>query len=142
MDPLFLRKKLINSRINQARENIKTNKLENNTPVDKNQPSEVNVQKQAENVVKNIRAEMLEPTQLKMNYLASMERSGYIKKVLNLPKTLPELLMQLQNEDTIADDQVEEAEKILIGTIKELYELRDTKNFYLPKIFIISSFLF
>lgn len=39
-------------------------------------------------------------------------------------------------EDTIADDQVEGAEKILIGTIKELYELRATKEFYLPKIFI------
>ena len=36
-------------------------------------------------------------------------------------------------EDTINDSKVEEAEEILVETIKELHE---TKGFYLPKIFI------
>jgi len=101
MDPLFLRKLLINRQLKQ--EKIQTYKAEKNDAVNVNQSTEMNVTKQAANLVNDIRAEMLNPKQLKMNYLASIERSGYIKKVMNLPETLPELLMQLQNEDSIAD---------------------------------------
>lgn len=41
-------------------------------------------------------------------------------------------------EDTINDNKVEEAEEILVNTIKKLYEVKTELgiNFYLPKIFI------
>ena len=102
MDPLYLRKLLIQRQLKQ--EKIQTHKTEQASSVDVNQTTESNVAKQAESLVNQVRSEMLAPRQsLKMNYLASMERSTYVKKVMNLPNTLPELLMQLQNEDSIAD---------------------------------------
>ena len=40
-------------------------------------------------------------------------------------------------EDTINDNKVEEAEEILVGTIKKLYDTKELGvDFYLPKIFI------
>lgn len=103
MDPLYLRKLLINKQLKQ--ETVQTHKTDRAESVNVNESTEINVAKQAENLVREMREEMLHPRRdLKMNYLASMERSSYVKKVMNLPKTLPELLMQLQNEDSIADD--------------------------------------
>ena len=103
MDPLYLRKLLINRQLKQ--ETVQTHKTDRAESVNVNESTEINVAKQAENLVREMREEMLHPRRdLKMNYLASMERSSYVKKVMNLPKTLPELLMQLQNEDSIADD--------------------------------------
>ena len=103
MDPLYLRKLLINKQLRQ--ETVQTHKTDRAESVNVNESTEINVAKQAENLVREMREEMLHPRRdLKMNYLASMERSSYVKKVMNLPKTLPELLMQLQNEDSIADD--------------------------------------
>lgn len=39
-------------------------------------------------------------------------------------------------EDTINDNFVEEAESILIDSIKKIYDASQTRSFYLPKIFI------
>ena len=39
-------------------------------------------------------------------------------------------------EDTIHDDFVEEAESILIDSIKKIYNASQTRSFYLPKIFV------
>src|SRR5574344_177645 len=103
MDPLYLRKLLINRQINNTGLNNihKSEKAEN---VNVTQNAQTNIKNQTQNLVQDMRSEFLNPKQLKMNYLASMERSGYVKKVMNLPETLPELLMQLQNEDSIADE--------------------------------------
>lgn len=39
-------------------------------------------------------------------------------------------------EDTISDDHVEEAEKILLHSLSTIYESHKTHDFYMPKIFI------
>lgn len=39
-------------------------------------------------------------------------------------------------EDTINDNHVEEAERILLHSLNEIYEAHKVKDFYLPKIFI------
>lgn len=39
-------------------------------------------------------------------------------------------------EDTISDNHVEEAEKILLDSLNKIYEVYKAENFYLPKIFI------
>ena len=62
-----------------------------------------NISSQSERIMQDMRSEMLSPRQLKMNYLASIERSSYVKKMMNLPETLPELLVRLQNPDLARD---------------------------------------
>ena len=105
MDPLYLRKLRIDRQIqqqmrnlNSAEKNSATNSanasgVQNNEPVKSNE----NMNNQANQLVKDIRDEVLTPRrQRKYNYIASMERSDYVKKMMNLPRTLPELLIQLQ----------------------------------------------
>jgi len=105
MDPLYLRKLRIDRQIqqqmknlNSAEKNSATNSA-NTSGVQNNEPvkSSENMNNQANQLVKDIRDEVLAPRrQRKYNYIASMERSDYVKKMMNLPRTLPELLIQLQ----------------------------------------------
>ena len=105
MDPLYLRKLRIDRQIqqqmrnlNSAEKNSATNSA-NASGVQNNEPvkSGENMNNQANQLVKDIRDEVLTPRrQRKYNYIASMERSDYVKKMMNLPRTLPELLIQLQ----------------------------------------------
>lgn len=114
MDPLYLRKLRIERQINPQNTNngVPNNaeealtdkqnpvniKGEEAAPLTKENPTQqTNLRSQSEQLMKDMRDEMLNPRQMKMNYLASMERSDYVKKVMNLPRTLPELLIQLQN---------------------------------------------
>ena len=133
MDPLYLRKlrqfevnKGIQNRLNENSTQREANNQQNqvgkpNNPEQAEQAQNTqqqqgvqrqtpdgkpmtNLQSQSERVMKDLRDEMLAPRkQLKMNYLASMERSTYVKKVMNLPRTLPELLIQLQNPELAKD---------------------------------------
>ena len=115
MDPLYLRKLRIDRQLeNQQLKNLKsqventqnttnqkTSNIQNTSTenVNQNQPQKelTNLNSQTERLMKDMRDEILTPKQMKMNYLASMERSNYVKKMMNLPRTLPELLIQLQN---------------------------------------------
>ena len=115
MDPLYLRKLRIDRQLEsqqlknlksqaentQNTTNQKTSNLQNTSTenVNQNQPQKelTNLNSQTERLMKDMRDEILTPKQMKMNYLASMERSNYVKKMMNLPRTLPELLIQLQN---------------------------------------------
>ena len=75
-----------------------------NVQVDTPNNQSTNLKTQSEQLMKDLRNEMLTPQkQFKMNYLASMERANYVKKVMNLPRTLPELLIQLQNPELAKD---------------------------------------
>ena len=99
MDPLYLRK----LRINQQQNPIKNTAAEtqnadkNTTPQNQQNGQSVNLNTQSARLMNNMREEMLTPKQIKMNYIAGIEQADYVKKVMNLPKTLPELLIQLQN---------------------------------------------
>ena len=115
MDPLYLRKLRIDRQLeNQQLKNLKsqaentqnttnqkTSNIQNTSTenVNQNQPQKelTNLNSQTERLMKDMRDKILTPKQMKMNYLASMERSNYVKKMMNLPRTLPELLIQLQN---------------------------------------------
>ena len=127
MDPLFLRKlrierqiptKLIQQELQQPppeqngkvplnQENLpqqvaNTKNVQPNEPLS-NQKQPTNITTQSERIMQDMRSEMLSPKQLKMNYLASIERSSYVKKMMNLPESLPELLIRLQNPDLAKD---------------------------------------
>ena len=105
MDPLYLRKLRIDRQIQQQMRNLNSTEknsatnsanvsgVQNNESVKSNE----NMNNQANQLIKDIRDEVLTPRrQRKYNYIASMERSDYVKKMMNLPRTLPELLIQLQ----------------------------------------------
>ena len=105
MDPLYLRKLRIDRQIQQQMKNLNSaekNSAANSTNASGVQNNEAvksneNMNNQANQLVKDIRDEVLAPRrQRKYNYIASMERSDYVKKMMNLPRTLPELLIQLQ----------------------------------------------
>ncbi len=105
MDPLYLRKLRIDRQIQQQMRNLNSTEKNsatnsaNASGVQNNEPvkSGENMNNQANQLVKDIRDEVLTPRrQRKYNYIASMERSDYVKKMMNLPRTLPELLIQLQ----------------------------------------------
>lgn len=114
MDPLYLRKLRIERQLNPqntnnaskgAEESAKDAQKAASQNIQSEEPAQIsketqaqqtNLHSQSEQIMKDMRDEMLNPRQMKMNYLASMERSTYVKKVMNLPRTLPELLIQLQ----------------------------------------------
>ena len=85
-------------------------KLQNNELLAKQQ--KVNVSEEAfvpqeqlkpssptENLIRSIQFKELSPQELKMNCLENIDRAAYIKEVLNLPKTLPELFFYLKNPE-------------------------------------------
>lgn len=135
MDPLYLRKLRIERQLNgQQINNPSQNKSKEDVARSAQAQNEQNIQSpeehqevsqqptlrsQSERLMKDLRDDMLSPRQFKMNYLASMERSNYIKKVMNLPDTLPELLIQLQKPELAKD-----IKNVLMQPIPE----PDTKN--------------
>ena len=86
-------------------------KLENNEMLAKQQqkvnaseeqfaaPQQTKTESPAEKLIRNMQFQELTPADLKMNCLKSIDRAVYIKEVLNLPKTLPELFFYLKNPE-------------------------------------------
>ncbi|MBQ6516285.1 hypothetical protein IJI31_03800 [bacterium] len=85
-------------------------KLENNELLAKQQkinaseeqfvaPQQTRTETSAEKLIRNMQFQELTPADLKMNCLKSIDRAAYIKEVLNLPKTLPELFFFLKNPE-------------------------------------------
>ena len=118
MDPIYLRKLRIGANEPRLRhqnitpndadvqKNPQTQSAEGENIVHQNSEQSgknTNLRTQSEQLMRDMRDEMLSPKQFKMNYLASMERASYVKKVMNLPGTLPELLIQLQNPELAKD---------------------------------------
>ncbi len=50
----------------------------------------------AQNLIREMQIQTITQQQLKMNYIAGQERSAYIKMLLNLPQSLAELMLKLQ----------------------------------------------
>ena len=96
MDPLYLRKLRINQPLNTDSTKNAASEFQSADKKPENKQN-TNLNTQSQQIMENMREEILTPKQLKMNYLAGMERADYVKKTMNLPKTLPELLIQLQN---------------------------------------------
>ena len=62
-------------------------------------PEQTKPETSAEKLIRNMQFQELSPADLKMNCLKNIDRAAYIKEVLSLPKTLPELFFYLKNPE-------------------------------------------
>lgn len=86
-------------KLNQKMANLKSANTHINTEsAPKNSVAKNLVQQTQNNIINNIQRNFVNPQQLRMNNLASIDRSIYIKEVLNLPKNMVELFVMVQNE--------------------------------------------
>lgn len=86
-------------KLNQKMANLKSANTHINTEsAPKNNVAKNLVQQTQNNIINNIQRNFVNPQQLRMNNLASIDRSIYIKEVLNLPKNMVELFVVVQNE--------------------------------------------
>ncbi|GEM_PF-581720 len=86
-------------KLNQKMANLKSANTHINTEsAPKNNVAKNLVQQTQNNIINNIQRNFVNPQQLRMNNLASIDRSIYIKEVLNLPKNMVELFVMVQNE--------------------------------------------
>lgn len=82
---------------------------------------------------------MIKDTELKYSVGALMYTPASNKKIADAvigEKYGKQYSLALCLEDTIADDCVEEAEKQLEYSLQEIYKRKESRDFYLPKIFI------
>ena len=84
-------------KLNQKMMNLQSAKASINP--DSSSGSAVNnlVQKTHNNIINNYQRQYINPQQLRMNNLASIDRAVYVKNLLNLPKNMVELLVMVQN---------------------------------------------
>lgn len=86
-------------KLNQKMANLKSANAQINTDfTPKNNVAKNLVQQTQNNIINNLQRTYVNPQQLRMNNLASIDRAVYVKEVLNLPKNMVELLVLVQNE--------------------------------------------
>lgn len=86
-------------KLNQQMANLKSASTHINTEsAPKNNVAKNLVQQTHNNIINNVQRNFVNPQQLRMNNLASIDRAVYIKEVLNLPKSMVELLVLVQND--------------------------------------------
>lgn len=86
-------------KLNQKMANLKSANAQINTEsAPKNSVAKDLIQQTHKNIINNVQRNFVNPQQLRMNNLASIDRAVYIKEVLNLPKSMVELLVLVQNE--------------------------------------------
>src|SRR5574344_1316060 len=81
-----LYKKLQQQQLSQVNNNNINNKNSNNL-----------VQQTQSKIINNIQNEVIMPSQVRMNNLASIDRAVYIKNIMNLPKNMSDLFVLMQN---------------------------------------------
>lgn len=82
---------------------------------------------------------MIKDIEIKYSVGALMYTPASNKKIADAvigEKYVKQYSLALCLEDTIADDCVEEAEKQLVYSLQEIYKRKESRDFYLPKIFI------
>lgn len=85
-------------KLNQKMANLKSaNAQINIESAPKNNVAKNLVQQTQNNIINNLQRNYVNPQQLRMNNLASIDRSIYVKEVLNLPKNMVEFLVMVQN---------------------------------------------
>lgn len=84
-------------KLNQKMMNLQSAKTDINTNSPSGSVANNLVQKTHNNIVNNFQRQYINPQQLRMNNLASIDRAVYIKNLLNLPKNMVELLVMVQN---------------------------------------------
>lgn len=84
-------------KLNQKMMNLQSAKTDINTNSPSGSVANNLIQKTHNNIVNNFQRQYINPQQLRMNNLASIDRAVYIKNLLNLPKNMVELLVMVQN---------------------------------------------
>ena len=102
-----LQRRFNQQNINQAKINVQTSAVNADAG---GQNSTQNLVKQMQNnLINNLQQQILMPQNVRMNHLASVDRSIYIKNLLQLPDNITDLLMTFGNDKTEA--QMKEALK-------------------------------
>ncbi|MBQ3312080.1 hypothetical protein IJG72_08385 [bacterium] len=86
----------IKLKLNQKMINLKPAQVNGNANLSSS--SENLVQKTQNNIINNMQRQFINPEQVRMNNLASIDRAVYIKNLLNLPKNMSDLLVFLQDD--------------------------------------------
>ena len=88
-------------KLNQKAANILSNQV-NAAKVDVSKGADITrglVNQTTNNIINNVKSNLINPQQLSMNNLASIDRSVYVKNLLNLPQNMVELLVMVQNQN-------------------------------------------
>ena len=95
-----LQRRFNQQNINQAKINVQTSAVNADTG---GQNSTQNLVKQMQNnLINNLQQQILMPQNVRMNHLASVDRSIYIKNLLQLPDNITDLLMTFGSDKTEA----------------------------------------
>lgn len=95
-----LQRRFNQQNINQAKINVQTSAV---NPDAGGQNSTQNLVKQMQNnLINNLQQQILMPQNIRMNHLASVDRSIYIKNLLQLPDNITDLLMNFGSDKTEA----------------------------------------
>lgn len=101
-------------KLNQRMANLKSANAQINTEsAPKNNVAKNLVQQTQNNIINNVQRNFVNPQQLRMNNLASIDRAVYIKEVLNLPKNMVELLVMVQNNGKTLQTQPQNPQNVL-----------------------------
>lgn len=101
-------------KLNQRMANLKSANAQINTEsAPKNNVAKNLVQQTQNNIINNVQRNFVNPQQLRMNNLASIDRAVYIKEVLNLPKNMVELLVMVQNNGKTPQTQPQNPQNVL-----------------------------
>ena len=102
-----LQRRFNRQNINQAKINVQSSAV--NPDASGNNSTQNLVKQVHSNIINNIQQQMITPQTVRMNHLASVDRSTYIKNLLNLPDNITDLLITFGNDKTEA--QMKEALK-------------------------------
>ncbi len=84
-------------KLNQKMMNLQSAKTTINADSSSGSVANNLVKKTHNNIINNFQRQYINPQQLRMNNLASIDRAVYVKNLLNLPKNMVELLVMVQN---------------------------------------------
>ena len=86
-------------KLNEKMMNLQSSKANINANLASDGGIAKNLIQQAQNkIINDVQNQSMNPQQLRMNNLASIDRAVYVKNILNLPKDMVELLVMVQNE--------------------------------------------
>ena len=86
-------------KLNEKMMNLQSSKANINVNLSSDNSIAKNLVQQTQNkIINEVQNQVMNPQQLRMNNLASIDRAVYVKNLLNLPKNMVELLVKVQNE--------------------------------------------
>ena len=96
-----LQRRFNRQNINQAKINVQSSAV--NPDASGNDSTQNLVKQVHSNIINNIQQQMIMPQNVRMNHLASVDRSHYIKNLLKLPDNITDLLITFGNDKSEAE---------------------------------------